>query len=43
MEKAVDEMIQRHPMAAAGVMLPLFTADLSGSGVWGKSTTASAE
>ncbi|MEM2816827.1 MAG: creatininase family protein [Candidatus Bathyarchaeia archaeon] len=43
MEKALDEIIPRHPAEAAGVMLPLFTADLSSSGVWGKSTTASAE
>lgn len=43
MEKAVDEMIQKHPAEVAGVMLPLFTAELSSSGVWGKSTTASAE
>lgn len=43
MEKALDEIIPRHHAEAAGIMLPLFTADLSSSGVWGRSTTASAE
>jgi len=43
MGKAVDEEPQRHVTEAEGVLLPLGTADYTSSGVWGKSTTASAE
>jgi len=43
MSKAVDETTSKHPMEGAGLFLPLETADYSLSGVWGKSTTASAE
>ncbi len=42
-EKAVDEEIRKHDVEAEGVTLPLDTADYTGSGVFGKSTTASAE
>ncbi|MEM3783674.1 MAG: creatininase family protein [Candidatus Bathyarchaeia archaeon] len=43
MEKAVDEEIRKHAVEAEGVTLPLDTADHTGSGVFGKSTTASVE
>lgn len=43
MEKAVDEETSRHTVDAKGVTLPLGTADFTKYGVWGKSTTASAE
>jgi creatinine amidohydrolase len=43
MTKAVDERSREHPVQAEGITLPLDTADFSKSGVWGKSTTASAE
>jgi creatinine amidohydrolase len=43
MAKAVDEKSREHPVQAEGITLPLDTADFSETGVWGKSTTASAE
>ena len=43
MSKAVDEKSCEHPVQAEGITLPLDTVDFSGTGVWGKSTTASAE
>ncbi|MEM2521841.1 MAG: creatininase family protein [Candidatus Bathyarchaeia archaeon] len=43
MGKAVDEEPRRHAAEAKGVSLPLGTADFTCYGVWGKSTTASAE
>lgn len=43
MGKAVDEETRRHVAEAKGVSLPLGTADFTTHGVWGKSTTASAE
>jgi creatinine amidohydrolase len=43
MTKAVDERSREHPVQAEGITLPLDTADFSKSGVWGKSTAASAE
>ncbi|MGB9684045.1 MAG: creatininase family protein [Candidatus Bathyarchaeales archaeon] len=42
-DKAVDEEIRKHTVEAEGITLPLDTADYTGSGVFGKSTTASAE
>lgn len=43
MSKAVDEEPRKHMAEAEGITLPLGTADYTSSGVWGKSTTASAE
>jgi len=43
MSKAADEKSREHSMQAGGVTLPLDTVDFSRTGVWGKSTTASAE
>lgn len=43
MSKAVDDKQCTHPAQAEGTTLPLDTADFSKTGVWGKSTTASAE
>ncbi len=43
MTKAVDDEQRKHPAQAEGIALPLDTADFSRTGVWGKSTTASAE
>jgi creatinine amidohydrolase len=43
MEKAIDEEPRKHITEAEGITLPLGTADLTSYGVWGKSTTASAE
>lgn len=40
---AVDEEPHKHIVEAEGVILPLSAADYTSSGVWGKSTTASAE
>ncbi|MBX5321310.1 MAG: creatininase family protein [Candidatus Bathyarchaeota archaeon] len=42
-DKAVDEEIRKHAVETEGITLPLDTADYTGSGVFGKSTTASAE
>ena len=42
-DKAVDEEPRRHIAQAEGVSLPLDTVDYTVSGVFGKSTTASAE
>jgi len=43
LSKAVDEQPRKHLAEAEGVTLPLDTVDYVGYGVWGKSTTASAE
>ena len=43
MDRAVDEEPRKHVAEAGGVSLPLDTADYTGSGVFGKSTTASTE
>jgi len=43
MDRAVDEEPSKHAVEAKGVSLPLSTLDETGSGVFGKSTTASAE
>jgi creatinine amidohydrolase/Fe(II)-dependent formamide hydrolase-like protein len=43
MPKAVDEEPRKHPMEGEGITVPLDTVDFSSYGVWGKSTTASAE
>jgi len=43
MDKAVDEEPRRHIVQAEGITLPLDTVDYTSSGVFGKSTTASAE
>ncbi len=43
MSRAVDEESRVHPVQAEGITLPLDTVDFSETGVWGKSTTASAE
>jgi creatinine amidohydrolase len=42
-DKAVDEEAHSHFAEVAGITLPLDTADYTSSGVFGKSTTASAE
>jgi len=42
-DKAVDEEPRKHAVAAKGLSLPLDTIDETVSGVFGKSTTASAE
>lgn len=43
MEKAVNEEIRKHDVEAEGITLPFETVDYTGSGVFGKSKTASAE
>ena len=43
LDKAVDEEPRRHTAQTEGITLPLDTVDYTGSGVFGKSTTASAE
>jgi creatinine amidohydrolase len=43
MDKAVDEEPRKHAAQAEGITLPLDTVDYTSSGVFGKSTTASAE
>jgi len=43
MNKAVDEEVRKHPIQVEGITLPLNTADRTHSGVFGVSTTASAE
>lgn len=43
MDKALDEKVRRHVTETEGVSLPLDTVDYTNSGVFGKSTTASAE
>jgi creatinine amidohydrolase len=43
MSKAVDEKSAVHPSQAEGITLPLDTIDFSKTGVWGRSTTATAE
>jgi len=43
MDKAVDEAVRTHAMEAEGIILPLDTVDRTSSGVFGKSTTASAD
>ncbi len=43
MDKAVDEEPRKHTVKAEGITLPLGTVDYTNSGVFGKSTTASAE
>ena len=43
MNKAVDEEPRKHAVQATGITLPLDTVDYTFSGVFGKSTTASAE
>lgn len=43
MSRALDEISRVHPVQAEGITLPLDTVDFSRTGVWGKSTTASAE
>jgi len=43
MDKAVDEEVKGHVAEAEGITLPLDTADRTSSGVFGKSTTASAD
>jgi creatinine amidohydrolase len=43
MDKAVDEQLREHVAQMEGVALPLDTADYTSFGVFGKSTTASAE
>jgi creatinine amidohydrolase/Fe(II)-dependent formamide hydrolase-like protein len=42
-EKAVDEEPRKHAAEVEGITLPLDTVDETSSGVFGKSTTASAE
>jgi creatinine amidohydrolase/Fe(II)-dependent formamide hydrolase-like protein len=43
MNKAVDEVPQENVLQSDGITLPLDTVDYTTSGVFGKSTTASAE
>ena len=43
MGRAVDEMPREHMLQTEGISLPLDTVDYTASGVFGKSTTASAE
>ena len=43
MDKAVDEEPRKHAIEVEGLKLPLDTVDETSSGVFGKSTTASAE
>jgi creatinine amidohydrolase len=43
MNKAVDEEPRKHTVQTEGMTLPLDTVDYTSSGVFGKSTTASAE
>jgi creatinine amidohydrolase len=43
MDKAVDEEPRKHSAQREGITLPLDTVDYTSSGVFGKSTTASAE
>jgi creatinine amidohydrolase len=43
MSRAVDEEPRKHAVKAEGVSLPLGTVDETSSGVFGKSSTASAE
>jgi creatinine amidohydrolase len=43
MHKAVDEEPRKHTLQTEGITLPLDTLDYTSSGVFGKSTTASAE
>jgi len=43
MNRAVDEEPRKHVAEAKGISLPLVTVDETSSGVFGKSTTASAE
>jgi creatinine amidohydrolase len=43
MRKAVDEEPRKNPIQREGITIPLDTVDFSRYGVWGKSTTASAE
>ena len=43
MDKAVDEAPRESMLRSEGIMLPLGTVDYTASGVFGKSTTASAE
>ena len=43
MNKAVDEEPRKHSVQTEGMTLPLDTVDYTSSGVFGKSTTASAE
>jgi creatinine amidohydrolase len=43
MDRAVDEEPRKHALEVEGVKLPLDTVDETSSGVFGKSTTASAE
>jgi len=43
MSKAVDEEPRKHSVQAEGITLPLDTVDCTSSGVFGESTTASAE
>lgn len=43
MDKAVDEEVRRPSIQAEGIILPMDTVDYTESGVFGKSTTASAE
>jgi creatinine amidohydrolase len=43
MDKAVDEAVRTHATEAEGIILPLDTVDRTSSGVFGKSTTASAD
>ena len=42
-DKAVNEEPRKHAVASAGISLPFDTVDETNSGVFGKSTTASAE
>jgi len=42
-DKAMNEEPRKHAVASAGISLPLNTVDETNSGVFGKSTTASAE
>lgn len=43
MDKAIDEETRKHAVETEGITLPLDTLDYTSSGVFGKSTTASAE
>jgi len=43
LDKAVDEEPRKHTAQTEGIILPLDTVNCTGSGVFGKSTTASAE
>jgi len=43
MNKAVDEEPRKHAVQIESITLPLDTIDYTSSGVFGKSTTASAE